>query len=100
MKEKITVLVKNPGEAPKIREIDNSLTQLQLIVDGYIEAVGFTDEIIIVCNEEGKLKGLSPNFYFRGDCIVGTVVFVASGEDGEFDSLDEYQIAEICKILW
>ena len=41
MKEKITVLVKHPGKAPEVREIDNSLNQLQLIVGGYIQVVSF-----------------------------------------------------------
>ena len=39
-------------------EIDNTLESMQALVGGYIEVYPLTGEIVIVCNEEGKLLGL------------------------------------------
>lgn len=39
-------------------EIENSLESMQKMVGGNIEVYPLTDELVIVCNEEGKLYGL------------------------------------------
>lgn len=61
-KEKITVLVVEPGEVPYVKEIDPGLESLQSEVDGWIEAIyPFEEPVAIICNEEGKLNGLPLN---------------------------------------
>lgn len=81
-KEKIKVIVKRPFEpVGHIEEVENTLESIQAIVDGHIEVVGLPEGALLVCNEEGKLKMLQPNFYTDGDVIVGTVAIV--GRDGE-----------------
>ena len=88
------VVVKEPQKEPEIREIENDLKVLQEIVGGHIEVVRmpFSEDIYIILDDEGKLKGYDPNILFmRGDVIVGTVIFVAS-TDEDFDDLSEDQI--------
>lgn len=72
------VLYKKPGEAPEIREVENDLKPLQDLVGGYIETVKVGD-VVIICNEEGKLKGLPINFLVNAngyiDVIVGPAIF-------------------------
>ena len=88
------VVVKKPKKEPEIREIKNDLKVLQEIVGGRIEVVRmpFSEDIYIILDEEGKVKGYDPNILFmRGDVIVGTVIFVAS-TDEDFDDLSEDQI--------
>ena len=77
------VIVKDPGKSPVQITIDGSLQSLQRLIGGYIEHVRFTGDVGILVDEEGKLKGLAPNFFLPAieDELVGTVVFV--GEDGE-----------------
>ena len=75
------VLLKEPGKAPRSLVIDGSLRTMQGIVGGNIEPVRFSSTSTILCNEEGKLLGLKPNFEIIGDLIVGPVLFV--GVDGE-----------------
>ena len=75
------VIVKEPGESPKMVTIDGSLESLQRLVGGYIEHVEFTKQTGILVNEEGKLRKLEPNIILPEDMLVGTVVFV--GESGE-----------------
>jgi hypothetical protein len=38
-------------------------------------------DITIICNEDGKLKGLPKNFHILLSTFVGTVVVVGSGEE-------------------
>lgn len=86
----IKVIVKKPGKSPYEAFIKNELKEYQAIVGGYIEVVPYNN-FLLVCNEEGKLLSLTPNFFFGNDLICGTVFFVA--EDGEnFASLDDKQI--------
>ena len=47
------VLVVEPEQRPKEKEIDDSLTAMQNIVGGYIQPVHLDDSVVLVCNEEG-----------------------------------------------
>ena len=79
--ESMKVYGKMPGHQPEERDIDGSLSSLQGIVEGYIEVIPLSEDVAMVINEEGKLREMTVNFAFRGDLIVGPVVFV--GIDGE-----------------
>ncbi len=80
-KSRIVVMVKEPGENWNPWNIENRLEDFQQLVGGYIETVTVNEELILIVNEEGKLKGLPGNFPFRGDWLCGTVV--AAGSAGE-----------------
>lgn len=83
--EKIAVAVKEPMKPLVFTEIDNDLETLQGIVGGWIEAVPFGD-MVVICDEEGRLKGRAPNVKIAGIEFVGTIVI--AGTDGdEFASL-------------
>lgn len=91
MKEsKILVLLVEPGKCPKVIEIEDTLEAMQNIVGGDIEVYEpFDDEIAIVCNEEGKVKGLPLNraiYSDRGelvDIIAGTFFVCYAPVDSE-----------------
>ncbi len=93
----IRVAIKHPGRLPEIRTIKNELKTLQEIVEGYIEMIQYKDMVLIV-NEEGKLKGLRNNFCIQrsvyAEKIVGTVIF--AGDD--LESIRSLTDAEIEKI--
>lgn len=62
MEEKLEVLRIRPMKTPERIFITDSLEDLQKAVGGYIEQFSnFDDDAVIVCNEEGKLKGLPLN---------------------------------------
>jgi len=90
------VVIKNVGEEPKVSEIANDYKALRDAVGGYIEIVRLPRyrDICIVCNEEGKLLGLEPNFLLREyrDIICGNVVFAGDDGCGDFRSLTEEEI--------
>lgn len=84
---------KEPRKRGKIMEIENTLDNLQAAVGGYIQAVYLPiSGVAILCDEEGRLKGLDQNICTRDyGPIVGPVLFV--GIDGEeFTGLNDDQI--------
>lgn len=79
---KIKVIIKNPeDEFGRLVEIENELEVFQSIVGGYIETTGYKN-LVIICNEEGKLRGLEPNILLGKDMLVGTIIVCgASGDE-------------------
>jgi len=61
-KDQISVLLVPVGKLPKTVVIDRGLRGLQQAVGGDIEQFSpFYDEVAIICDEEGKLKGKALN---------------------------------------
>ena len=61
-KDQISVLLVPVGKLPKTVVIDRGLYGLQEAVGGDIEQFSpFYDEVAIICDEEGKLKGKALN---------------------------------------
>ena len=75
------VIVKEPGKAAEFREIENTLEALQKIVGGYIETVTLFSDLVIICNEEGRILDLPYNCNICGVEFVGAIIF--AGVDGE-----------------
>lgn len=75
------VVYKAPGCKPEIRDISNTLEELQESVEGYIETVTFASDCCVICNEEGRLLGLPYNCKFLGVSFYGAILVV--GIDGE-----------------
>jgi hypothetical protein len=92
------VLVK-PERAPEVVEIENSLEALQAAVGGYIETVSMPCGLVLVCNEEGKIRGLPFNRYFGNDYIAGNFVVVGTDGEGEFESLSEEQVLVVKELF-
>ena len=78
---------KKPGCAPEIIEVENTLEALQQEVGGYIETVSIAD-VVIICNEEGRLCSLPYNCRFVGVDFVGTILVVGRNKD-EFCDVPE-----------
>lgn len=78
---------KKPGCAPEIIDIDNTLAALQTEVGGYIETVSIAN-VVIICNEEGRLYGLPHNCRFVGVDFVGPILVVGRDKD-EFCDVPE-----------
>lgn len=77
----ISALIKRPGELPRHVNVSNSLEALQKNVEGYIETVTISDDLVVICNEEGRLHGLPYNCTICGFDFVGPILMV--GRDGD-----------------
>ena len=104
-KEKITVIIKEPGKAAKIvKDFPNTLREYQKTVEGYIESVpfpGHDDDIDIIMNDEGKIAHLDANIFVPEykDIFVGTLVVVGCAPDLTWESLDTERIEYVLKYL-
>lgn len=90
MGKKIKCIVKYAGEpAGHVEWVSNDLKSFQSKVLGPIETVTIcrNPRVVMICNEEGKLRGdLQPNFFFGLDRIYGDVV-VCGAKGEEFDDV-------------
>lgn len=94
------ILIKTTGEI-KVVEYEDTLETLQGFVDGYIDYVTIEDGIDMIINDEGKIRGMEPNWvatYLYGvpDIIVGDALVVGV-ENGENITLTDEQIDMIIK---
>ena len=100
MEEKqILVLIKEPGKPADLEPLfDNTLEAFQKAVGGYIEAVTIRDDLVVICNEEGRLMGLQPNVQINGVDFVGTVI-VAGVKGESFSSIKASLVPKVWKVL-
>ena len=100
MSATMTALKVMPGHKPERVTIPHTLEAMQEQVGGYIQAIyPYKDPVAIICNEEGKLRGMEPNRAIRDqeskeimDIICGPFFICGLGEE-DFCSLAEEQMA-------
>lgn len=85
MKDKIKVLVKRPGKKWEEQTIPNTLQALQEIVDGYIETVTLTTDLVAICNEDGRIRGMEPCCKISNIDFVGPVIMAGVDEENFTD---------------
>ncbi|MEG0165156.1 DUF3846 domain-containing protein [Anaerorhabdus sp.] len=94
----LKILVVKPGKRPEVATIDGSLESMQKVVGGYIEEIIIEKDIVLICNEEGRLSGLQPNRLVGGNMIVGTFFLANDNRFGEnYGSLTDEQINRMMK---
>lgn len=91
----LRILRVEPGMTPEEKTIGSDLKSLQAEVSGYIECVYMADNVVLVCNEEGKLNGMEMNRRLGDDIICGPFFLVGDDGEGEFTSLSDEQIAAL-----
>lgn len=108
--EKIKVVILSNGEL-QVKEIDNTLEELQKIVGGYIEIpliskVLKQHNIDTIINEEGKyIDGLQPQIAVIDsnnrilDVIYGSCIFASHDIEGNTISLNDEQIKVVMEEL-
>lgn len=91
----LQVLLVEPGKNPKEITIDSDLEDLQEVIGGHIElAYYYNDPVVILCDEEGKLKGQPLNRAIHGadggikDIMAGTFLVCGDGEE-DVESLSD-----------
>jgi hypothetical protein len=100
LQRKLNVLYIEPNKLPEKRTIKNTLEEKQKLVNGSIEYTYLSDsnDIAIVCNDEGKILGLPPNRDIGHDVICGNFFIVGDDPElGEDRSLTEEQIEKYSK---
>lgn len=72
----IRAFVKHPNQDPYLTPLSAELEAMQELVGGYLQEVKIASDMVILCDEEGKLKGKPYNCTFLSMDFVGTLVFV------------------------
>ena len=89
---KIRVLLVRPGKYPEECVVDNTLSALQKLVGGDIEAVyPWRERACIVCDDEGKLKQKPLNRALGDYDVLAGDFFVCGISGGNFCSLTDTQ---------
>lgn len=92
MSKKIKIVYQNPGEISRIVTIPNTEEAMQELVGGYIEVHHIGNGLLLVMDEEGRLKGLPENVRcVQYGTIVGPV-FITADKDEDFRSLTPEEI--------
>lgn len=98
MEPKILIAILPPDDGTRFEWVDNDLPTAQRIVGGDIEMLGLDDSLCLICNEDGKGKGLPLNRFVAGpggiDWIAGNF-FVARRDDAELASLEDRDVARL-----
>lgn len=98
--KKLKIVYKEVGKNPIVIEIEDTLEAKQKLVDGLIEVLPYKDNLLLVCNEEGKITNLKPNIQLDYDYIAGNCFIVGDDfENAGFKSVKEDQIEDIKKDL-
>ena len=95
----ILVVRKEPGKAAEVEPLfENTLEAFQEAVGGYIETVTFSQDLILICNEEGRIMGLPHNCTIGEIDFCGTILAVGSSGE-EFASLKAVLIPKVMGML-
>lgn len=100
--ETMDVIYVEPGKPAQKTKICTELSDLQRVVDGYIEACEVGENIFVICNEDGKINGMTPNralFDEKEDLcdVVFGPFFVCEGKGERFGSLSEEHLEQYYK---
>lgn len=96
----LKIIYKKVNKAPKIMEIKNDLETKQKLVGGLIEVVPYMENVLIICNEEGKVLNKKANILLDYDYIAGDFLIVGDDiENADFKSLTDKEIKEVMNDL-
>ena len=102
MSKKLKGLLVAENKLPEVVEIPDTLKSLQELVGGYIEYCYMPEheDIVLICNEEGKINGMGPNRDIGHDIIFGPFFVIGDNPDiGANISLTDEQISKWSKIF-
>ena len=93
-KSEINILLKRPGSNTwEPIKVKNELETFQNLVGGYIEIVNIGHHVVVVCDEEGRIKGKPFCATINDIDFVGTVLMVGTKKD-EFDDIPADLVAD------
>lgn len=81
-------IVKRPDELyGHESNVFDSLKAMQEIVGGYIQTLTLDSQVVIICNEEGRIRGMDPNCVVCGIPFYGPIIAIGYDGKGNFADL-------------
>lgn len=90
---------------PILKEIDDTLESMQALVDGSIEVYPLTREVVLICNDEGKMLGLPitavaiSDFSSVPELIAGNF-FVCRKQEDKLVGLIPCDLIDLCEHVY
>ena len=95
------ILIVEPGLRPRRADIPHTLRDMQQTVGGYIEIIRpFDDPVVLVCDEEGKLKGYELNRAIAGEDIIAGTFFLAGFAGEDLTDLSDDLVEKYEALFW
>jgi hypothetical protein len=88
----LTVLYKQPGEKPEVREIMNSVADMDELVHGKIDSQGIDDGVCVIYNSLAVQLNMPLCATLYNQEFYGPILFVEFDENGALRSLDQTNI--------
>ena len=84
------VVLVEPGKPARITDIPSDSQSLRAVVDGFIQTIyPWKDPVALVCNDEGKLRGLPLNRVLEGYDVIAGTFFICGLSKGSFTNLTD-----------
>ncbi len=89
MDEKLRIVMVEPEKPAYVTEIPNTLEAEQQAVGGGLIDIVYLDQGILVCNDEGKLRGMEGNRRLDNGSVIAGPFFVVGDAGENFRSLTD-----------
>lgn len=97
---KVRMGYKVVGKPLEAREIEDDYKVIQELCGGFFSGYSVTQfvdlpelhNVVLYCNDTGKLDGLAPNCYIGKELLVGNIAFFAFDEHGEHIDITDRQV--------
>lgn len=76
------VIIKDPGFPPYLAHIPNEPEALRQFVGGRFQTVTIACDLVVICNEDGRMKGLPLNCAVCGMDFSGTILICSHDRGG------------------
>lgn len=101
--KKLTVYRINADNTEKVAEIADDLVTYQQIVGGYVEQIRLGNGLLMIVDDEGRLKNKPINMkasrFVPGNTIVGDVFIVGDNDGASFESLTEAELEMLKEVV-
>ena len=88
-----------PNKKGYVKEIKGDLESLHTEIGGYIQLCYLPDDIVAICDEEGRIKNLEPNIYLPNyGVICGNIIFaknIITNKGPDLGSLSNEEIERL-----
>lgn len=94
------ILIVEPGKRPSTADVPHTLSTLQEIVGGYIQAIyPWDDPVAVVCDEEALLKESEFNRLIAPEVAIFGTFFVCGLGEEDFTDLPNEMIQKYSQLL-
>ena len=96
------ILAIDKYEEPVVQKINNTLEDMQRYVMGHIETVTLSETAMLVCNEEGSLRGFTPNRILKigsGQDVIRGDFFICGWSGDEFCDISDEDVERYTKMF-